>query len=775
MTICKKSKKLYNILLYAITSGNLCKLRKKYYRNRKLRRKIIYLVNNILIDHKNYHDITDIDYTRNHTTPLMIATKEGHLKVVKFLVEKCKAKVNKTGAVSVPDNSYAMNNVSPLFCAAITSKLRVVEYLRKKGANIHTTFNYQYLCSPLMFACYTGDIDVVKYFVEKKVNVNIKNNRGDTCLIMACKKENFHIAKYLLSNANNIDINVKNNKGFSAFYYCCTSQQSEDIDRYDMPTTYEIYRKLEREAIDEKKEDEILNVVKLLIDKNPSIIVNDTVNEMRWYSNFVPHSDNVTRNVRFTNFISCVLCACLMGHYKIVEYIISIDTEYFHFLSSIDKSNIWELLGCTFIDKMQELRIGTLFWKLALDERINRKGENDGENKDNDDMDQDDNKNMEKINKNENCNDIWKMAAYGKLIKDYNNNMTLQDYENIISNQSNIYLNSLIIREKILGPLDEITAYYIKERGRYYFDNKDIYQCIKLWLYNIYLTLNNFTLNYYTFYPKLKNIANASFRFYMCNIVICNYLEIFSFQYILDIFNNLFIKEFDFSQRDEIYHKYFDEYFIEEYITYDSPLVRVHRNMFIALQFIYLLLLKIENDDNKYNNQQQIEELRNLIRKLLVSNSIVKRKFTLLHIACVYSPFSYEDIEVIQDPPIINVVQVILDAGANPNVKDHTGGTPLHSIGRKLKRRQRNIDEKYINTMRTIVNMLIEKGVHFDAKNDYNETFSSYQKSISLNHVENTSLQCLAANELKKNKKLGYEYKNEVETVSHLLDFINLH
>ncbi|XP_052453780.1 protein fem-1 homolog B [Carassius gibelio] len=147
------------------------------------------------------------------STPLIIAARNGHDKVVRLLLDHYKVDTEQTGTVRF--DGYIIDGATALWCAAGAGHFEVVRLLVSHNANVnHTTLTNS---TPLRAACFDGRLDIVRYLVEHKANLSIANKYGNTCLMIAAYKGHTDVVYFLLEHR--ADPNAKAHCGATALHF----------------------------------------------------------------------------------------------------------------------------------------------------------------------------------------------------------------------------------------------------------------------------------------------------------------------------------------------------------------------------------------------------------------------------------------------------------------------------------------------------------------------------------------------------------------------------
>ncbi|XP_033905324.2 protein fem-1 homolog B-like [Acipenser ruthenus] len=181
----------------------------------------------LLLNHCEVETRYLLGYVTEHggqrSTPLIIAARNGHAKVVRLLLEHYRVETEQTGTVRF--DGYVIDGATALWCAAGAGHFEVVRLLVTQRANVnHTTVTNS---TPLRAACFDGRLDIVKYLVENRANIGIANKYDNTCLMIASYKGHTDVVKYLLEQK--ADPNAKAHCGATALHFAAEAGHLEIV------------------------------------------------------------------------------------------------------------------------------------------------------------------------------------------------------------------------------------------------------------------------------------------------------------------------------------------------------------------------------------------------------------------------------------------------------------------------------------------------------------------------------------------------------------------
>lgn len=128
---------------------------------------------------------TDVDISNKFgETPLMIASIEGNLPLVKSLIQVQKAQINHIGW-------------TPLHYASANGHLEIAQYLLANGAIVDALSPGN--TTPLMMAVQSGNESLVKLLLDKGADLQLRNSQGFTAIDIALIYEKPWIAEGLSS------------------------------------------------------------------------------------------------------------------------------------------------------------------------------------------------------------------------------------------------------------------------------------------------------------------------------------------------------------------------------------------------------------------------------------------------------------------------------------------------------------------------------------------------------------------------------------------------
>lgn len=581
-----------------------------------------------------------------NTTPLIIAARNGEVKVVSILLSSFNFDIEQTGTVKF--DGFVIHKATALWCAAGAGHFEIVKLLIQNGADVnHPT---QTNSTPLRAACFDGRLDIVKYLVEKNADITIPNKYKNTCLMIASYKGHTDVVRFLLEKGD--DPNIIAHCGATALHFAAECGH--------------------------------LNIVKELLNFGAKQIEND-------------------------HKMTPLMVAAESGKDEVVKVMISLPN-----CTKEDKIDALELLGAFYANDKSYYDINEAMQ--YLEEAMH-------------------------VRYSDPDNIITKkryppVPAYENVIEC----QTLEELLKIKGQSNAIHMQSLTIRERILGPDNPEVPHALVFRGAVYADSALFERCIDLWFHALKLRQKN----------KIS-VSKDLLRF----------AQVFSQMiYVgvkLDI--KIVMKVFECAIT-ELGHDL--KRLVSEEENENSVKEVYQINIHTCL---YLLVIAQKSEKIK----EDFEELKKLVYKFIKLDPRLENQYSPLHMtvdsATVVDDFHVEEVVEFPNGPL---TELLLQCGACPNILDAHRNTPLHIIARYNK------PITNFETLHQILLCLINNGAHIDICNNERKTplqcsTTGVTEVILRSHTQ-ISLKCIAANCIQKN---GIQLRGFVP--EFLKEFIAMH
>lgn len=137
-------------------------------------------------------------YSENHSTALLEAVKHERLSVVKELTAR-------NANVNVVDSSY----MSPLLHACDKDNFEIFRELITRGADINASDEFGF--SPITKASFVGNLEMVRELITRGANVNAHINNRQTALMLASINGHLFVVQELIARGANLNARDDNN------------------------------------------------------------------------------------------------------------------------------------------------------------------------------------------------------------------------------------------------------------------------------------------------------------------------------------------------------------------------------------------------------------------------------------------------------------------------------------------------------------------------------------------------------------------------------------
>uniref|UniRef100_A0A2M4AI33 Protein fem-1 homolog B n=1 Tax=Anopheles triannulatus TaxID=58253 RepID=A0A2M4AI33_9DIPT len=275
---------------------------------------------------------------------------------------------------------------------------------------------------------------------------------------------------------------------------------------------------------------------------------------------------------------------------------------------------------------------------------------------------------------------------------------TLQDLQAIRYNHNSLHMESLTIRERILGRHCPEVAHSIVFRGAICADNGRFDRCESLWLHALGLR----QLNGLSVQRDLLRFVQLFSQEFSINETIRFETMISVLRACVDELRFNQQKMIDPGPRDDV------EAIAEDY---EMNIVTV-----LYLLTIITKLLRLERFERTDEQTQQVYQLIYQLNQMAVR---LRDDQTLVHLAVNgVTPVDDFHTDDVCRFPCVDTVKMLLKCGASVDVVDAERNTPLHTLASTLQMavlRMADVDVRAV--VKEITEIFIEAGIHLDAVN----------------------------------------------------------
>jgi len=573
---------------------------------------------------------------------------------------------------------------SPLFIAAHLGRISFVNFLLEECyANIEQRGTYEvaedrsrHQVTPLWCAAVADKLEVVRTLIRHGAEVNALSDTQSTPVRSACYMTNIDIVRCLVESG--ADIHRPNVNGGTCLI---NSVQSVELCQF----------LIEQGAS--------VNAV----DNSGNLALHYAVREGRFDAVrlLLKHGSDSSICNDFGD--DALQTAALRGHTSILEYLIEELKP-----SAQRRADAYSLIGANFVDEKHDADQAMAFWIKSANIRTEELavGQTEGVV-------------------------LSPNPAYNYAAEAH----TIESLTEIAGDVDAMYMQALVVRERILGPDHKDTIFGLMYRGAVYADLHAYQRCIDLWKYAFWLRRSA---------PRSSLLAHE---------------YLFTLQALCKLFWEIFDEDaanVRFADVSEVLGMTVAE--IAETVSASSANVCATEQTVLLLLSVHLVHLSCR----LISSEAETLSVRQLVRALVQTKFCTSDGRTLLHLAVDPASSSVAD-ELYSDLPSSAVVEFLLTAGAAVNAVDSAGNTPLHvAVSNRPEPARRGV-------WLEMIDFLLYHGAHVDIANAKREVASdALPPTVNiLNHV---NLKCLAARAIR-----GHQLPYRGIIPATLADFVDIH
>ena len=715
------------------------------------------------------------------TTPLIVAVQTGNLDCVKVLLNY-KADIEEQGErfrylVFPPDNIWNVSKFDfaytcpPLFLAAANGNLDILSYLFEQGANVNASSSsessdpwsvpfdgYLFWHTPLIVALKNGHNDAFTFLIDKGADVNLQDHGGYAALHYAVQRRNFDAISCLVDNGADVnlftssketplilactqsrnmktinfllnkgaDVNLQNRNGKSAFHFARSDicywliQNLADVNMCDNHNCTPLMQASSKSDV--KK-------VAMLIENGAKVDLQDVDGNTTLHHAVLNSYDSLgferTPDIclaLLTAKASIHLCnsqgwtPLLLASENCIKSAVEILIKHPE-VTKEQRANALELLGSSLCLKSETFAIeeGFSYIKLGMKERFA-----------------------------DASHPLLKQQVEpAQAYQNRKESQTLEELAEIESDEDSIIMESLVIRERIIGANNKELLKPIEHVAEHFYSkDPDHFKRLSIPLYRYATKIAQGCIED-RFESAVSCLWHLTDVLYECE----QYSDRELLLELLELTVFLCENWPDCNgYYQSVWHIRYDE---EEVSLFDSVVVVIH-----------IITKNLQNGEEDETYLNVLVLLRNLLRH---NPRCRNDNGTLLHVRI------YATEEIIFDIlPSADTVKLLLNAGFNINATDCDGDTPLHRAA------SLEPGDDLIHQVPEIMKALFYGGAHHDFVNNDGKTPMDMAKTDEartiLSEKRKLELKCISARAV---KKFGIPFLGEVPKT--LEKYISMH